>query len=59
MIAVIEFGHGTEVVGIFPSLEAAKRHYQRDFLYQEFEFGEVQFDYYNAKECHLTEEERR
>ena len=63
MIAVLDFvdgfGHDTEVVGIFPTLEAAKKHYQKNFLYQEFKFGAVQFDLYNAKESYPTKKGRR
>lgn len=63
MIAVLEFvdgfGHDTEVVGIFPTLEAAKKYYQKNFLYQEFEFGAVEFDLYEAKESRPTKKKRR
>lgn len=63
MIAVLEFvdgfGHDTEVVGIFPTLEEAKKYYFKNFVYQEFEFGEVQFDVYEAKECYSTKKKKR
>ena len=63
MIAVLGFVDGfgcdTEVVGIFPTLEAAKKYYQKNFLYQEFEFGAVEFDLYEAKESHPTKKKRR
>lgn len=56
MIAVLEFvdgfGHDTEVVGIFPTLEIAKQYYFHNFKYQEFDFGEVSFDIYEAKEAY-------
>ena len=56
MIAVLEFvdgfGHDTEVVGIYPTLEIAKKHYSNNFLYQEFDFGKVTFDLYDAKEAY-------
>ena len=56
MIAVLKFvdgfGHDTEVVGIFPTLESAKRYYNHNFRYQEFDFGEVGFDIYDAKEAY-------
>lgn len=52
MIAVLAFvdgfGHDTEVIGIFPTLEIAKRYYKRNFQYQEFDFGQVSFDIYDA-----------
>lgn len=63
MIAVLEFvdgfGHDTEVVGIFPTLDAAKRYYQKNFLYQEFEFGKVSFDLYEAKEGYPIKKKKR
>ena len=63
MIAVLEFvdgfGHDTEVVGIYPTLEAAKKYYLTNFLYQEFEFGTVQFDIYDAKEGYPTKKKRK
>jgi hypothetical protein len=62
MIAVLEFvdgfGHDTEVVGIFPTLEAAQKYYTHNFLYQEFEFGEVSFDLYEAKEAYPRKKKR-
>ena len=63
MIAVLEFvdgfGHDTEVVGIFPTLDAAKKYYQKNFMYQEFNFGAVNFDLYDAKECYPTKKKER
>lgn len=63
MIAVLEFvdgfGYDTEVVGIFPTLEAAKKYYHKNFLYQEFEFGAVEFDIYEAKEAYPKKKKRR
>ena len=42
MIAVLEFvdgfGHDTEVVAIYPTLEIAKKSIGHNFRYQEFEF---------------------
>lgn len=56
MVAVLEFvdgfGHDTEVVAIYPTLDVAKTHYSKNFLYQEFEFGKVEFDLYEAKEAY-------
>lgn len=63
MIAVLEFvdgfGHDTEVIGIFPTLEAAKKHYQTNFMYEEFDFGEVNFDICDAKECYPAKKKKR
>ena len=63
MVAVLEFvdgfGHDTEVVGIFPTLEAAQKYYMKNFRYQEFEFGAVQFDLYEAKEAYPAKKKRR
>ena len=53
MIAVLSyvdgFGNDTYVEGIYPTLEIAKQHYSKNFRYQEFEFGTVDFDIYDAK----------
>ena len=53
MIAVLSyvdgFGNDTYVEAIYPTLEIAKQHYSKTFRYQEFEFGTVSFDIYNAK----------
>ena len=63
MIAVLEFvdgfGHDTEVVGIFPTLEMAKKYYNHNFLYQEFDFGKVSFDLYEAKEAYPTKKQKK
>lgn len=63
MIAVLEFvdgfGHDTEVVGIFPTLEVAKNYYTHNFLYQEFDFGRVEFDLYEAKEAYPTRKNKK
>lgn len=63
MIAVLEFvdgfGHDTEVVAIYPTLEIAKKHYTNNFLYQEFEFGKVAFDLYDAKEAYPQAKRKR
>ena len=54
MIALLKwvdgFGADTHVVGIFPTLDAAKRYAQKDEKYVEFDFGLVDFDIYEAKE---------
>ena len=63
MIAVLDFvdgfGHDTEVVGIFPTLEAAKRYYTHNFRYQEFDFGKVCFDLYEAKIAYPTKKTKK
>ena len=63
MIDVLEFvdgfGHDTEVVGIFPTLEAAKKYYSHNFQYQEFEFGKVSFDLYDAKEAYPLKKRKK
>ena len=56
MIAVLGFvdgfGHDTEVIGIYPTLEIDKNYYSHKFFYQEFDFGKVKFDLYDAKEAY-------
>ena len=63
MIAVLGFvdgfGHDTEVIGIFPTLEIAKNYYSNNFRYQEFEFGKVSFDIYDAKEAYPAKKKKR
>lgn len=63
MVAVLEFvdgfGHDTEVVGIYPTLDIAKTHYSNNFLYQEFDFGEVAFDLYDAKEAYPKKKRKK
>lgn len=60
MIAVLEyvdgFGHDTKVVAIYPTLKIAKKSIGHNFRYQEFEFGEVYFDWYDAKEAYSKKE---
>ena len=63
MVAVLEFvdgfGHDTEVVAIFPTLEIAQQHYFYNFKYQEFDFGKVDFDIYEAKEAYPKKKKRK
>lgn len=63
MIAVLDFvdgfGHDTDVVGIFPTLEIAKNHYTHNFFYQEFDFGKVEFDIYDAKEAYPKKNKKK
>lgn len=63
MIAVLSyvdgFGNDTQVDGIYPTLEIAKQHYSHNFFYQEFKFGKVTFDLYNAKEAYPNKKKRR
>lgn len=53
MIAVLEFvdgfGADTYVTGIYQSLEDAIAKHGNEFKYEEFEFGEVDFDIYECK----------
>ena len=63
MIAVLSyvdgFGNDTQVDAIYPTLEIAKQHYSENFRYQEFEFGKVTFDIYDAKEAYSKKKKRR
>lgn len=63
MIAVLSyvdgFGNDTHVEGIYPTLEIAKQHYSNNFRYQEFEFGAVDFDIYDAKVAYPKKKKRR
>lgn len=62
MIAVLSyvdgFGNDTLVEGIYPTLEIAKQHYSNNFRYQEFEFGAVDFDIYDAKLAYPKKKEK-
>ena len=53
MIAVLVwvdgFGNDTQVCGIYPTLKEAANA-DESCRYEEFEFGEVNFDYFEAKE---------
>ena len=63
MIAVLSyvdgFGNDTYVKAIYPTLENAKQHYLKNFRYQEFDFGEVYFDIYEAKEAYPNKKKRK
>ena len=63
MIAVLSyvdgFGNDTQVDAIYPTLEIAKQYYSENFHYQEFEFGKVTFDIYDAKEAYPKKKKRR
>ena len=63
MIAVLSFvdgfGNDTYVEGIYPTLEIAKQHYINNFRYQEFEFGMVSFDIFNAEEAYPTKRPKK
>ena len=63
MIAVLSyvdgFGNDTYIEGIYPTLEIAKQHYNKNFRYQEFEFGTVTFDIYDAKVAYPEKKKRR
>lgn len=60
MIAVLGwvdgFGNDTQVCGIYPTLEEAKANTGEGFRYKEFDFGEVDFDFYEAKELQKGDE---
>ena len=63
MIAVLSyvdgFGNDTQVDAIYPALEIAKQHYSENFRYQEFEFGKVDFDIYDAKEAYPKKRKKK
>ena len=63
MVAVIVYVDGfrndTQVDAIYPTLEIAKQHYSENFRYQEFEFGKVDFDIYDAKEAYPKERKKK
>lgn len=63
MIAVLSyvdgFGNDTYVEGIYPTLEIAKQHYSENFHYQEFEFGKVTFDIYDALEAYPKKRKKK
>ena len=63
MVAVLSyvdgFGNDTQVDTIYPTLEIAKQHYSENFRYQEFEFGKVTFDIYDALEAYPKKKKRR
>ena len=63
MIAVLSyvdgFGNDTYVEGIYPTLEIAKQHCSKNFRYQEFEFGTVSFDIYDAKIAYPKKKKER
>ena len=54
MIAVLGwidgFGHDTEVKGIYPTLEEAKLYASEDDRWEEFDYGFVNFDWYEAND---------
>ena len=59
LVYVDGFGNDTQVDAIYPTLEIAKQHYSENFRYQEFEFGEVTFDIYDALEAYPKRRKRR
>jgi hypothetical protein len=59
LVSVDGFGNDTQVVGIYPTLEIAKQHHDYNFRYEEFEFGKVYFDIYDAKEAYPKKKKRR
>lgn len=66
MIAVLGwvdgFGADTQVLGIFPTLTEAEKYAGEDYencRYTEFEFGEVNFDFYEAKKFFACERKKK
>ena len=59
LVYVDGFGNDTQVDAIYSTLEIAKQHYNNNFRYQEFEFGKVTFDIYNAKEAYPKERKKK
>ena len=59
LVCVDGFGNDTQVDAIYPTLEIAKQHYSGNFRYQEFEFGEVSFDIYEALEAYPKRSRRK
>ena len=59
LVYVDGFGNDTQVDAIYPTLEIAKQHYNNNFRYQEFEFGKVTFDIYDAKVAYPEKKKKR
>lgn len=59
LVYVDGFGNDTQVDAIYPTLEIAKQHYGENFRYQEFEFGKVAFDIYDAKVAYPNRRKKR
>ena len=63
MIALLEwvdgFGADTHVRGIFPTLNAAKPYIEEGNRYVEFDFGLVDFDFYEAKKLYPVKKKRK
>lgn len=53
------FGADTQVIGIFPTLEAAKHYAKKGDRYVEFDFGLVEFDIYEAKEIYPKKKRKK
>ena len=63
MIAVLRwtdgFGNDTYVKGIYPSIDAAKRDYKPGDRWVKFEYGKVDFEWYEANEFTSTKSNKR
>lgn len=66
MIAVLGwidgFGADTQVLGIFPTLVEAEKSVGVDYKncrYVEFEFGKVNFDFYEAEKFFICERKKK
>jgi len=53
------FGHDTEVKGIFPTLEEAKKYAEKGDKYTEFDFGLVNFEIYEANEIYPAKKKKK
>ena len=59
MIAVLSYVDGfTEVEAIYPTLKIAKQHYFTNFSYQEFDFGKLAVDSYDAMVAYAERRKR-
>ena len=63
MVAVLGwidgFGADTQVLAIYPTLAEAERYADKECRYVEFEFGEVDFDFYEAKKFFTSERKKK
>lgn len=63
MIAVLGwtdgFGNDTYVKGIYPTLEEAKKHCSENDRWDEFDFGPIEFDWYEANEFREIKHKKR
>lgn len=63
MIAVLGwtdgFGHDTYVRAIYPTLEQAKQYFTNGDRWVEFDYGRVNFDWYDANEFRNIKHKKR